>query len=253
MKFVTLLTSAVTTLLVCDPALCADAQPTSEGALTSPKNEPQRQNELVFRIGNESNPVDGILGPFTYGARGSHLFENDFAIEAGYIRLHEPNTPASESVLDEAQVTLRSPEYQSFVFDATFWKNRMIDLYTNLLGFEATRKGTPSVTLGVYLGTATRGDESGKFRGGLFGVSAPVGPVELNGACLLGEINGGSYRKCGIEGGIDFRQQSSLPLTATFAIEERYFDFGNGGSVSEPRDEYIFISGLEVHLEKIRL
>ena len=71
------------------------------------------------------------------------------------------------------------------------------------------------------------------------------------GACLFGKIETGSYRKCGIEGAMDFRESSSLPLTATFGIEERYFDFGSGGSVSAPQDEYIFIVGIEIHLEKI--
>lgn len=125
-------------------------------------------------------------------------------------------------------------------------------MYTNLLGVEITRKGEVSLSLGAFLGTATREDESGKFRGLKLGASAPLGSVELSAACLLGKIDEGSYRKCGIESGVELRESSSLPLTVTAAIEERYFDFGSGRSVSEAQDEFIFIAGLEIHLEKIR-
>src|ERR1035437_8507538 len=29
-------------------------------------------NELIVRIGNESNQMDGVFGPFTYGLRGGY-------------------------------------------------------------------------------------------------------------------------------------------------------------------------------------
>lgn len=243
---------AATLLVLGGSAIAADTQPTSEGAATTPNEEEQKRNELVIRLGNESNPPDGVFGPFTYGLRGSHLFENEFAVEAGYIRMHEPHTPTLESVLDEAQGTVRFPELHSFTVDATAWKNRMIDMYTNLLGVEVTRKGDISFSLGAFVGTATREDESGKFRGLQLGASAPLGSVDLSAACLVGKIDEGSYRKCGVEGAIELRESSSLPLTVTAAIEERYFDFGNGRSVSDAPDEFIFIAGLEIHLEKIR-
>ena len=196
--------------------------------------------------------MDGIFGPFTYGMRGSHKFESDFSIEAGVIRLHEPDTPTFTSVLDEAQLTIGLPEHGAFAVDVTAWDNRMIDMYTHLGGLEVTHKGDLSVTLGAYAGTATLDIESGNFVGVQLGVSAPVGPAELSGACIFGKIDtGGSYRKCGIEGAMDFRESSSVPLTSTFGIEERYFDFGSGGSVNDPQDEYIYIVGLEIHLEKI--
>jgi hypothetical protein len=242
---------ATTLLISSSAALAADTQPTSEGVATTPNEETQKRNELVVRLGNESNPPDGVFGPFTYGLRGSHQFENEFAVEAGYIRMHEPHTPALESVLDEAQATVRFPEYHSFTVDATAWKNRTIDMYTNLLGVEITRKGEVSFSLGAYVGTAMREDESGRFRGVQLGASAPLGSVDISAACLLGKIDEGSYRKCGIEGGLELRESSSLPLTVTAAIEKRYFDFGNGRSVSDARDEFIFIAGLEIHLEKI--
>ena len=242
---------ATTLLIFSSSSPAADTQPTSEGAATTPNEETQRRNELVVRFGNESNPPDGVFGPFTYGLRGSHQFENEFAVEAGYIRMHEPHTPTFESVLDEAQATVRFPEFHSIAVDATAWKNRMIDMYTNLLGVEFTRKGDVSFSLGVFAGTTTREDESGRFRGIQLGASAPLGSVELSAACLLGKIDEGSYRKCGLEGGMELRETSSLPLTVTAAIEERFFDFGNGRSVSDARDEFIFIAGLEVHFEKI--
>jgi hypothetical protein len=232
-------------------ALGAENQPNSEGAATIPSESPQKNTELILRFGNESNPVDGLLGPFTYGLRGRHRFENDFAVEFGYIRLHEPKTPTFHSVLDEAQVTLSLPEYRSFIFDATVWKNRMIDLYTNLAGLEVSHKDQVSVSLGAYLGTATREEERGNFRGAQLSLSSQIGPVGLSGACLLGSIDEGSYRKCGLEGGMDFREESSFPLSVTFAIEERYFDFGNGRPRSESPDEFIFISGLEIHFENL--
>ena len=126
-------------------------------------------------------------------------------------------------------------------------------MYTNLGGIEFTRKDKVAVTLGGFLGAADREDVSGNFRGVELGLSAPIGLVNTSVACLFGKIDDGSYRKCGIEGGIDFREESSLPITLTFSIEERYFDFGNGGPVSDPRDAYIFITGVEIHLEKLHL
>ncbi len=236
----------------CVQASGAESQPTSERAVGSPKDEHQKRTEVIVRLGNESNPVDGLLGPFTYGVRGSHQFESKLAIEAGYIRMHEPSTPSFESVLDEAQATLRLPEFRSFVLDATLWKNRMIDMYTSLAGIEVTRKGEVSLNLGAYAGTASREAESGRFRGGQLGISTSLGSFELTAACILGKIDSGSYRKCGVEGGMDLLEENAVPFTVTAAIEERNFDFGNGRSKSEPRDEFIFIAGLEIHLEKVR-
>jgi hypothetical protein len=167
--------------------------------------------------------------------------------------MHEPNTPTFQSVLDEAQATLTVPEYRSFFVELTAGKNRMVDMYTNLIGIEVTKKADISAVFGAYSGTATREDVIRGFRGAHVGLSSAVGPIELTGECLLGKIEKGAYRKCGLEGDVDVREESRLPLTVTFGIEERYFDFGNGGPAIEPRDEWIFISGLEVHLEKIRL
>lgn len=242
---------ALAVLFSAGAATAEESQPTSEGAASMPTAEPQKTNELIIRLGNESNPADGVFGPATYGLRGSHKFQNDFSIEAGLVRLHEPNTPTFTSVLDEAQLTIGLPDYGAYAIDVTAWDNRMIGMYTHLIGVELTHKGDLSLTFGAYGGTATFEVESGTFQGVQLGVSAPVGPAELSAACLIGKIDTGSYRKCGIEGAMDFRESSSVPLTTTFGIEERYFDFGNGGSVSDPIDEYIYIVGLEIHLENI--
>lgn len=233
------------------PLKAEEKQPNTEGAATLPTEEAEKKTEIVLRLGNESNPVDGIFGPFTYGFRGSHQFENKFGVDAGYIRMHEPNTSPFNSVLDEAQATLRSPEFGAYFADITAWKNRMIDMYTNLMGLEITRKDKVSITTGIFFGTAAREDLSEKFRGVQLGLSIPIISVDLSGACLIGKIENGSYRKCGIEAGKSFRENSSLPLTATFSVEERYFDFGNGGPVNEAKDEWIFISGVEVHFENL--
>ncbi len=234
------------------PLKAAEKQPNTEGAATIPNEQAEKKTEFVLRLGNESNPVDGIFGPFTYGLRGSHQFDNEFGIEAGYIRMHEPNTPSFNSVLDEAQVTLRSPESRSYAGDMTAWKNRMIDMYTNLVGIELTCKDKVSVTGGAFLGAATKDELSENFQGVQLGFSVPISDVDFGGACLVGKIESGSYRKCGIEAGRSFRESSSLPFTATFGIEERYFDFGNGGPISEAQDEWISIAGLEIHFEKVR-
>ncbi len=70
-------------------------------------------------------------------------------------------------------------------------------------------------------------------------------------ACLLDRIEDGDYRKCGLGAEKNFLEASSVTLTATFAIEERYFSFGHEGPASELRDEYIFVTGLEIHFEKL--
>ncbi len=230
-------------------------KPISEGASSVAAQEPSAHSELVLRLGNETNPVDGPFGPFTYGARANHTFLNHISAEAGYIRLHEPHTLLSSSVLDEAQFTIKSPETeiasQTLIIDVTAWQNRMIDMYTNLFGLEVTRTGTLSTSLGVYLGSANRNDDSGRFIGGQLSFSRTFGPVEFGIAFMSGRINNGYYQKIALETSIHLLDLGQLPLTLTFGIEDRKFDFGSGRSVSDPQDEFIFVTGLELHLEKI--
>lgn len=214
--------------------------------------ETSPQSELILRIGNESNPVDGVFGPLTYGLLGSHTFENQFTIEATYIRLHEPGTPTFVSVLDEAQLTFKTPEtqilYGPMVVGVTAWKNRMIDMYTNLGGLEFTRSGKFSLLLGLYLGTATREDISKRFTGGQIGVSTTLGPTQVSASYMPGMIEDGSYRKIALEASTDVFKSKKMPLSLTFSLEDRYFDFGNGGPQSDPKDEFIFVTAAEIHL-----
>ena len=51
-------------------------------------------SNLTIRLANESNKPDGVFGPTTYGIRASHSFENEVTIEAAFMRLHEPGSPA---------------------------------------------------------------------------------------------------------------------------------------------------------------
>ena len=234
-------------------AIAADAeQPTAGGSATIPEKSNERSDELLVRIGNESNPVDGAFGPFTYGLRGAHKFSNSTEIEAGYIRLHEPSTPTFNSVVDEAQLSVRSPEVhiaqQPLVLAATAWQNRLIDMYTNVGGVEFTRPGEFGFFLGAYIGSATREDAKGRFLGGQIGVTRSLGPVDLSLAHMAGKIDeNGSYRKTALEASMDV----SHPLTLNLSVEARYFNFGNGGPESEPKDEFIFVTALELHLEKL--
>ncbi len=227
---------------------------TPESSLPVSAEATAPRSEIVLRLGNESNPVDGAFGPFTYGLIGSHTFENDFILQGDFIRLHEPGTATFESVLDEAQLTLKSPESQffneTFVFDATLWKNRLIDMYTNVVGFEVTRTGKYSLTLGLYTGTATKDDLSEPFTGGQLSLSTSLEPFEVTASYMGGLIKNGSYRKVALEASTDLAKKSRLPFTLTFGLEERYYNFGNGGPESEPQDEYIFVTGVEVHFER---
>ena len=233
----------------------APTKPLSEGGSTIAIQKPTLDTELVFHIGNESNPVDGIFGPFTYGPRASHKFENGIEVEAGYIRLHEPQTSLGESLLDEAQFTVRFPELkfleQDLIIGATAWQNRMIDLYTNLFGLEVTSTADTSITLGAYLGTATRDDESGRFVGGQLSLAHSFGRAQITGACLAGQMSKGTYRKIALGASTEIASERRLPINFSLSIEDRYFSFGTGGSTSEPRDEFIFVSGIELHFEKM--
>lgn len=212
------------------------------------------ESEITLRLGNESNPVDGFLGPMTYGARASHTF--DFAaIEAGYVRLHEPATPTFESEVDEAQISLRSPELHvielPIIIGLTGWKNRMIDMYTNLLGLEVTSTGPFSLSLGIYVGSATLDELKRNFVGGQVGLSHTFKKVELGLSYMAGAIAEGSYRKVSAEASSKVFESNKTSVQITFGVEDRYYNFGNGLPVSEPADEFIFVSGLEFRVEHL--
>jgi hypothetical protein len=230
-------------------------KPISEDTVIIPKQETPDRSNLLMRLGNESNPVDGIFGPFTYGLRGEYTFTNKITAEAGYIRLHEPQTSLSKSVLDEAQLTVKFPEIelasQPIIVGITGWKNRMIDMYTNIFGLEATRSGKISTTLGFYIGNATHKDDSGRFAGAQLGISNSLSPVELGMSYMGGTIDTGNYQKIALDLATNLNEIGKIPLSITFAIEDRKFNFGDGGPVSESRDEFIFVTGLEFHFQKI--
>jgi hypothetical protein len=230
-------------------------QALSAGASTTPQPETEKKTELTVRLGNESNQNDGAFGPFTYGLRGRHSFENKLSIEAGYVRLHEPGTPKQNSFLDEAQLTVRLPEHQfmnsGFVIDATVWKNRTIDMYTNLVGLEMTKTGTVSLNAGLYAGSATREEVRGNFVGGQVGVSGTLGPVELALSHLAGRIDSGSYQKSSLEIATNLDFIPRVPVTLTFGVDDRYFDFGGPRPSSDRSDTFIYVTGLELHLEEL--
>ena len=230
-------------------AQTAEQSPTAHGTATVPNENVAGKNEFSVLLGNESNPVDGAFGPFTYGVRGIHTFKNEFQFEAGYMRLHEPQMQSFNSYLDEAQLTLRFPKQQSFLAGATLWQNRMIDMYTNLAGAEFTHVDKVSVTLGLYSGTATKDDFKGNFRGAQLAATGALGLFELTVSGLLGKIDEGSYRKLAIESVIDLKEPLNFPGVLTLGIENRYFKFGLNGPESEPADEFIFVTGLEWRFE----
>lgn len=212
----------------------------------------ERQKELIVKLGNESNPPDGLWGPFTYGLGGAYEFNNGLGIEAVYVRMHEPHTSWSQSVLDEGQFSIRAPELKACVLGLTAWKNRVVDMYTNLFGIEVSNAGDLNFLAGIYAGTAEREEERKRFTGVQAGMTYSFTEGrEVSLACLVGKIEDGNYRKCGIEGGFDFRSKSTFPITLTASVEERVFDFGKNGSKSSPPDEFIFISGLEMHFENL--
>ena len=235
-------------------ARSADSQkPLSEGASSVVTEKSQPSSELILILGNESNPPDGTFGPFTYGLRGNHRFENNFDLEAGYIRLHEPKTSIFNWAIDEAQLTMKSPELEflgaPYVIDLTGWKNRMVDMYTNIGGLEVTKVGTISLNFGLYSGNATRNEIEGQFFGGQVGVSGSISQFELAAGYMRGTIGqGGLYQRIAINASTDIANIKKLPVTLTLDVEDRYFNFGKGGPASEAADEFIFVTGLEIHL-----
>jgi hypothetical protein len=221
--------------------------------------------ELIIRVANESNQTDGLLGPFTYGIKGSYEFRKGPVIEGTFIRLHEPGSPFIASFLDEGQLTIQFPgllsRVQPLTIAGTAWINRMIDMYTNLGGIEFSRDGKIiSLNAGLYAGTATREEASGRFLGAELALSRSFGPVEIaivqmNGVIRTpgdpGSLGGGRYSKTGLEAAIAINSAGTLPVAVTLSIEKRYFNFGNGGPKNDPQDAYIFIGGMEINFGNI--
>ncbi len=216
----------------------------------------EAHSELVLRLGNESNPRDGVWGPVTYGLKAAHTFGAGFGIEAVYVRLHEPETPPLSSFLDEASLTVHAPEVrlldQRLVLGVTGAHSRTIDMYTALGGLELTRIGLVSLKLGLYAGNASREEAKGRYLGLQIAASGEVGPVEISASLIAGKIGPeGSYRRTAIEAAVNVLASSRLPLAFTVAVEDRYFSFGNAGPVSDPQDALILVLGAEIHFENL--
>jgi hypothetical protein len=220
-------------------------------------NEPEPtkpQVDLSIWLGNESNQADGIWGPITYGLIGNYTFENEMAIEATFVRMHEPGMRTFDSFLDEGQLAIRMPPIGSLSLDATLWRNRMMEMYTTVGGAEITNDvKTIALNAGLYAGTASREEVSGRFLGAILGVTKSFGPVEASLSHFAGLIHTpgdpsglgkGKYHKSSLEATMPI----GTPVTASLAVERRYFDFGNGGPVSEAIDTYILIVGAEINL-----
>jgi hypothetical protein len=233
-----------------DPAPGGAGKAAPEGA-----EEHELDSDLVIRLGNESNQNDGVIGPFTYGIQGSHKFGNGTVVEGSFMRLHEPKAPTFKSFVDEAQLTGNFPECelagQHLVPGITAWKNRMIDMYTNVGGVEVARKDAITTKIGVYSGSATLEEFKRRFAGGQIQLSGSLGPVEIAASYMGGKMESGSYKKSALEFGMDVPMQLVLPLTITAAIENRYYDFGDGGPRNDKSDTQIYVVGLEIHIGEL--
>jgi hypothetical protein len=229
---------------------------TLKTAAIAPEPEKSRV-ELSMWLGNESNQADGIWGPVTYGLIGNYTAENEMAIEAKFVRMHEPGMRTFDSFLDEGQLSVRMPSIGSLTLGAILWRNRMMDMYTTVGGAEITDDvKTIAWNAGLYGGTASREDVSGRFLGTLIGITTSFGPVEASLSHFAGLIHTpgdpsglgkGKYHKSSLEATMSI----GTPVTASLAVERRYFDFGNGGPVSEAIDTYIFIAGVEISISEL--
>jgi len=209
---------------------------------------------LSVWVGNESNKPDGVFGPFTYGLTGSYTSPNGWAWEADFIRMHEPGMRTFDSFLDEGYLTFKLSPNDTYTYDATLWRNRMMDMYTTVGGLEVTRNGKDLTLIGgVHAGAASREEASGQFLGMMIGIGHSFGPLEASLSHFAGLIKTagdpsalgtGKYHKSSLE--------LSLPvysgITPSVSVERRYFDFGNGGPASDDVDTYIIILGVEISL-----
>jgi hypothetical protein len=219
-------------------------------------DEDGASTELVLRLGNESNGPDGVWGPVTYGVLAGHRFQGGLAIEAGYVRLHEPGWAALKSGVDEAVLALSAPEIhwlgQPFVFSARAWRNRTIDMYTTVGGVEVSRPGRVSFLLGGYAGDAERGPVEQRYVAFQLGAGATFGLLDV-GAFLVDGVIGGSghHTVAGLDAGWNFLTGSRLPITLTLSLQGRSYRFADGGPASHPDDALIAVLGAEVHFENL--
>ena len=234
------------------------SSPDTSITATSGGAKRQAQYALSLRLANESNEADGLFGPVTYGLIGNVTDESGLALDATFIRMHEPDMAPLNSFLDEAQLTVSFPATEALSFAATLWKNRMMDMYTTLGGLEIEQAFEPvSMNLGLYAGSASRFEVQGRFLGAGLEVGAEFGKLEVAIAHVAGLIHlptdrsslgVGKYHKTGLEAEIGLNSSESFPVRSTLSIERRFFDFGSGGPASEPIDTYIVVIGFELGL-----
>lgn len=245
--------------------LSAIGRASDSTATEAAENHQELTRELTFRIANESNQIDGVFGPVTYGLKGVYEFRAGPTVEGTFIRLHEQGTAFAASFLDEGQLTMRFPAAtclgQPLTIAGTAWINRMVDMYTNVGGVDFSREGKfVSLSAGLYAGTATRDEASGRFLGVELGIERSFGAVDVSLSQMsgvirtLGDPSGigeGRYSKTGIDAAFSFNRATKFPLAVTMSIEKRYFNFGNGGPANDAKDAYIFIAGMEITVQHI--
>jgi hypothetical protein len=215
--------------------------------------------DLSIRAANESNWADGVFGPFTYGLIGQYSFPAGMELDATFIRMHEPGMRTFDSFLDEGQLSLRMP-LGSTTFAATIWKNRMMDMYTTLGGLEFSHPLAPiTIEGGLYAGTASRYEVSGRFLGARLRVAAEFGNLEIGLEHIAGTIQlpgdptafgVGLLHHTTLDAALDLAESIKFPLHLTLGVERRYFNFGDSGPVNEPIDTYIIVFGAEVSISE---
>ncbi len=236
----------------------------------SPSEAPSAKTSVSIHFGNESNPADGPFGPKTYGISVTHDFKTGASLEGGFTRLHEPGMKTFASDLDEAQLTYVLPERKiggrSTALSGTLWKNRTVDMYTNVLGVEAqqVRKvGEIPVTfmVGAYGGTATRDEDHGRYVGLQVGASATYRVFQLGISYVSGAIHTpgdagvfgtGRYRKISGDFSVNVNEGKRLPFTVSLTVDKRYFNFGRNGPVIDPINKVVAVTGLSVNVGDLR-
>lgn len=226
------------------------------GQSRSEKRSPEF--DLTARLANESNQADGILGPVTYGLIAT-VSDNNFELDATFIRMHEPGMQTFNSLLDEGQLMLRYTASKVTSTGVTFWKNRMMDMYTTLGGVEVQQTvSSAAINVGLYAGGASRFEVAGRFLGAGVELTKEIGNVEIAVSHLAGlmhlpndpnKFGVGKYHHSAVEASMELG--SGLPIRTTLGIERRFFDFGSGGPRSEPIDTYILVLGVEADISKV--
>jgi hypothetical protein len=129
-------------------------------------------------------------------------------------------------------------------------------MYTTVAGPEVTYTTSSFIwNVGLYAGSASREEVSGRFLGAQIGMSRSFGSLELSLSHFAGLIHtpgdpsslgNGTYHHSGFEVSLPLNLPQHFPMTLTASIERRYFNFGNGGPRNDMIDTYIFVLGAEI-------